>query len=70
MPDQVTITNGRIDGYITVKEYAKKYGVTTAAVYMAIGRGRLVPTMIEGRRFFKDDEPYFEHSKPGRKREE
>ena len=67
MTEQVTINEGRIEGYLTVKEYAKKYGVTTAAVYMAIGRGKLVPTVIEGRKFFRSDEPYYEHSRPGRK---
>lgn len=68
MTGQVMVNDGHIEGYITVKEYAKKYGVTTAAVYLAIGRGRLEPTVIAGRKFFREDEPYLTPKNPGRKR--
>lgn len=51
----VEIQNGRIVGYITSKELAKKLGVTTATIRAWVYRGKLETLKVGDELWFKED---------------
>lgn len=59
MATTVTITDGRIDGYLTLGEYCEKYDITYQAMRIRIYRNsRSLPEILRiGRAIFIKDEP-------------
>lgn len=54
----VEIVDGRVVGYLTIKEYAKKHFSAEATVRMWIYRGKLKILRIGNQDWIKEDEPY------------
>ncbi len=50
--------------YLTIKEYANKFGVSINTVYQLVYRKLLIPKRIDGRSFIKADTPYPRKRRP------
>lgn len=67
---KLEIIEGRINGYLTLSEWAKKIHVTPATVSHWVSRGKIEHVRIGPLLFFKEDTPYPEERKRGKKRKE
>lgn len=67
---KLEIIEGRINGYLTLSEWAKKIHVTPATVSHWVSRGKIKPIKIGPLLFVKEDTPYPEERKRGKKRKE
>ena len=54
----VTIENGRVDGYLTVKEYALKHGVGHQQIRSLMYDGKITPLKIGHELYIREDLPY------------
>lgn len=70
MTTTVTVCDGRIVGYLTSAEYARKYGIPEITIRVWAKRGKLQSLKIGRNSYIKEDllPPPFE--KPGRKKKE
>lgn len=68
MTTTVTVCNGKIVGYLTAAEYAKKHGIPEVTIRVWVKNGKIDGIKIGGNTYIKEDlvPPKFE--KPGRKR--
>lgn len=63
----VNIVGGAPEGYLTVDEWASKHSVTPSAVRQRIFRGDIKPLTIGRNNYIKEDTPFPEYKKRGRK---
>lgn len=67
---KLEIIEGRINGYLTLSEWAKKIHVTPGTVYQWKNRGKIKTIEVGSSLFVKEDTPYPEEKRRGKKRKE